>query len=149
LPQKEKEVFKRTLKKVDRPAYRALVLLEGDKTPENIDASQKILLGSSDLEGVGSNGVEITKVNDDGTVVSVGENGKRTLKLADSDYKMNADIDNSDDLDEVNKIQKGLKKEVLPLSNAIGSIKSLIKSLDTWSKSGVNFEDIKNILKKG
>ncbi|MBN2824044.1 MAG: hypothetical protein JXQ76_01875 [Campylobacterales bacterium] len=92
-------------------------------------------MGSSDLKGAGVNGDEITKTNDDGTVVSVGENGKRSLKLADSDYKMEADIDNADDLDEVNKIQKGLNEEVLPLVNGINGVNSLIKSVDAWSKN--------------
>jgi len=50
LPKEEKAVFKSTLREVDRPAYRALVLLEGSKTPKNIEASKKILFGSSDLK---------------------------------------------------------------------------------------------------
>ncbi len=137
------------MKEVDAPAYRTLVLLEGDKTDGNIDATGKILLGSGDLKGAEIKGNEIVQTHDDGTVVTVGENGERSLKLADSDYKMEAEIDNADDLDAVNKIQKGVNEEVKPLNSAIGSLDGLIKSIDAWSKNGNSFETIKNILKKG
>jgi len=149
LPKKEREEFKYVLKEVDAPAYRTLVLLEGDKTDGNIDATGKILLGSGDLKGAEIKGNEIVQTHDDGTVVTVGENGERSLKLADSDYKMEAEIDNADDLDAVNKIQKGVNEEVKPLNSAIGSLDGLIKSIDAWSKNGNSFETIKNILKKG
>ncbi|PZM83829.1 hypothetical protein DLH72_03310 [Candidatus Gracilibacteria bacterium] len=79
-------------------------------------------------------------------LVKVDVNGNRTLALAGSKYDLVSDIDEQKSIEKIDRIEKGLQDEILPINNEISALLSLENILK--ENENLDFSELKDYIIK-
>jgi len=112
-----------------------------------IELRAEITLGIDSLNWVDLTKDVLTKKTDDWFVIEAWKNW-RFLSLQNSDYKINAGIDNLDEKIRFDEIEKNTKEKLNPINEELNSISKILKYVDQSIIQWKKIEEVKDDIKR-
>lgn len=111
------------------------------------DAKAQLILGSDNLGWVDIWKNVLSKDTEDWFNVSAWKDW-RSLSLDGSDYKIDASLDNSEELEEIKEVESDMKRELKPINDVLNSVSNILRYVENAISSNIDLDEVKNAIRE-